>query len=266
MSSTSARVSSGLGETSPRFEWPANFRFAERAIGRHTTIDGVTYKVAECREERERAFRMIHDAYTHAGLMPSNFAGMRVTPYHLLPTTAVFLAVKDDEILCTLSLIGDGELGVPMESIYPNEIAALRDKGDYFGELSCLADRRQQSVQVLTVLTNLNGLVRQYAQYHDMDHLLIAVHPKHERVYRRFFGFRQFGCLKSYPSVGDRPAIAAIHDFARTEVERYPMYDQIHATTYSTWELLARPMSESERDYFRPVADLCGGYLPMAAA
>jgi hypothetical protein len=235
-------------------------------VANHTTIDGVTYKIAECREEREAAFRLVYDAYTEAGLMEQNPFRMRVTPYHLLPTTDVFLAMRDREILCTLTLIGDGELGVPMESIYAKEVSALRNHGDYFGELSCLADRRQQSVQLLTILTNLNGLIGQYARSNGMDHLLIAVHPKHERFYRRLFGFRQLGELKSYPSVGDRPAVAAFHDFARMDTERYPLYDKIYGTRYSPWELLPRPMLEEERDHFRPTAELCSSYIPMAAA
>jgi len=229
-------------------------------------IDGVTYKIAEYREEREAAFRLIYDAYTHSGLMKPNPTRMRVTPYHLLPTTDVFLAVRDDEVLCTLTLIGDGERGIPMESIYGDEVGSLRNKGLYFGELSCLAERRRPGPEMLRILTNLDGLISQYARHNGMHKLLIAVHPKHEAFYRRLFGYKQIGKLRSYPSVADRPAVAAAHDFARMDIERYPMYDQVYSTRFSPWELLPRPMLEDDRDYFRDAADLCGAYIPMAAA
>jgi hypothetical protein len=51
------------------------------------TIDGITYKIASCQEEREAAFRLVHDAYVTAELMDPNAYRMRVTPWHLLPTT-----------------------------------------------------------------------------------------------------------------------------------------------------------------------------------
>jgi hypothetical protein len=198
--------------------------------------------------------------------MQPNAFQMRVTPYHLLPTTDVFIAVCRREIVCTVTLIGDGELGIPMETIYPTEVSSLRDQRRFFGELSCLADCRQQSAKLLTILTNLNGLICQYARHNGMHQLLIAVHPTHERFYRRLFGYRQIGEQKSYPLVGDRPAVAASHDFARMDVERYPMYDPSYAARYSVWELLPRPMLEDDREYFQAAAELGNSFVPMAAA
>jgi hypothetical protein len=264
--STATRVKNDPRDAAARLQLLRRFDFGQREAARHTAIDGVTYKIAEYREEREAAFRLIYDAYTQSGLMKPNPTRMRVTPYHLLPTTDIFLAVRDGEVLCTLTLIGDGELGNPMESIYGDEVQSLRDKGLYFGELSCLADRRQPGPETLRILTNLDGLISQYARHNGMDLLLIAVHPKHEAFYRRLFGYKHIGKLRSYPSVGDRPAVAAAHDFARMDIERYPMYDQVYRTRYSPWELLPRPMLEDDRDYFRDAADMCGAYIPMAAA
>ena len=43
---------------------------------------------------------------------------MRVTPYHLLPTTEIFIALHQGEVVLTYTLVLDGRLGVPMESVY----------------------------------------------------------------------------------------------------------------------------------------------------
>jgi N-acyl amino acid synthase FeeM len=230
-----------------------------------TTIDGVTYKVANCREERETAFRLLYQAYTQAGLMEANRYQMRVTPYHLLATTDVFVAIHQGEVICTLSLIGDGEHGVPMESIYPEEIQQLRDRNVQFGEVSCLADRRQYVADFLPVFVNLSGLVMQHARYNGIKQLLIVVHPRHERFYGRLLGFERIGSEKSYPSVCDKPAVACKHQFDRLDQRRYPLYDQIYGATYSAWELLPQPMLAADRDYFRPAMELSGCYIPMAA-
>ena len=41
--------------------------------------------------------------------------------------------------------------------------------------------------QFLPIFVNLNALIGQYGRYNGMDQLLIAVHPRHERFYKRFF-------------------------------------------------------------------------------
>jgi hypothetical protein len=226
----------------------------------------VTYKIAGSRAEREAAFRLVYDGYVQAGLMQPNSFQMRVTPYHLLPTTDIFIAQSQGEVLCTVTLVGDGELGIPMEAIYPKEVESLRDQHRHFGELSCLADRKQASAHVVSVLTNLNGLICQYAKHHGMHQLMIAIHPTHARFYKRLFGYKQIGAEKSYPMVGDKPAVAATHDFARMEVERYPMFEQSYAHKYTAWELLPRPMLEEDRDYFRAAAECGSAFIPVAAA
>ena len=193
-------------QTPPLFQ--RNDQFADRAVGQRMTIDNVTYKVAECREGREAAFRLLYEAYNRAGLMEANEYEMRVTPYHLLATTDVFVAIHQGEVICTLSLIGDGDLGIPMESIYAKEVSQLRDQQICFGEVSCLADRREYVADFLPVFVNLSALVIQHARHNNMDQLLIVVHPRHERFYGRLLGFERIGNERSYPSVCDKPAVA----------------------------------------------------------
>ena len=127
-------------------------------------IDGVLYKIADCREEREDAFRLIHDAYTKKGLMDANSFGMRVTPYHLLPTSDVFVAYHGSELIYTMTLISDDEMGMPLEDVYESEVAARREKtGAYFAEVSCLASRRGHFSQgrMFQVFIQLSALIIQ---------------------------------------------------------------------------------------------------------
>jgi N-acyl amino acid synthase FeeM len=235
------------------------------AYRRDTTIDGITYKVAGCREEREAAFRLVYDAYTQADLMEANSFRMRVTPFHLLPTTDVFIAMHGGEVILTLSLIGDGEFGVPMESIYCDEVGKLRQQGNYFGEVSCLADRRQHLPDFMPVFVNLSGLLIQHARHNGMDQLLIVVHPRHERFYGRMLGFERMAGERTYPTVCDKLAVACSHDFGRLDRLNYPLYDQIYGVTYSPWQLMPQPMLVDDREYFCPAAQLGDCYIPIAA-
>ena len=77
------------------------------------TLD-IEVKAADGRDELYGAFQLVYDAYLRSGLTKPNAYGLRVTPYHLLPTTEVFVALDRRKVICTVSLVRDGELGLPM--------------------------------------------------------------------------------------------------------------------------------------------------------
>ena len=235
---------------------------------RTNMVVGVTYKVAECRREREAAFRLVYDAYREAGLIPENPQRQRVTEYHLLPTTAVFLAIYDGKPIYTASLVPDDALGVPLDSLYHDEVEAMRAQGHYPAEVTCLAGRRKlfERREQFNTLVNLMGLTIQYARKNSVDRLMVAVHPRHAKFYQHFFGFEVFGELKSYAAIRGNPAVGCVHDFAKTDVTGYPLRDKVYGVTYASWELVNQPLSSAECSYFGEAAQSAGHELvPMAA-
>src|SRR5262245_55044202 len=126
---------------------------------RFTAPQTIQYRVARTRREREAAFRLVYENYIAAGLIEPNSYRMRVTPYHLLPTTNVFVGTRGGEVLCTMTLIADGEMGLPMESIYADEVMRHREQGMYVGEVSCLATLESGGPTVLPMFLNLSRLV-----------------------------------------------------------------------------------------------------------
>ena len=75
-------------------------------------------RIGASREELFAAFHLVYEQYLRSGLMKPNSYRMRVTPYHLLPSTEVLVALDRGAVTCTMSLVRDGELGLPMESVY----------------------------------------------------------------------------------------------------------------------------------------------------
>lgn len=209
----------------------------------------ITIKVASTRAEREAAFRLVYQRYLGAGLCPPNPYQMRVTPYHLLPTTTLFVALYQGEVIFTLSLIGDGELGVPMQSIFPDEMNALRAQGVRFGELSCLADRRRELVRFLPVFVQVTRFMLQYSIRQGRERFVIAVHPKHVRFYERFVGFRPLAGERLYGSVLNKPAVAASSEPAWLTPDRYEQY---LGTPIPAADLEPQPWPEEDFEYFRP--------------
>ncbi len=140
-------------------------------------------------EERASAFRLVYNSYLESGLGKPNSYGMRITPYHLLPTTEIFIASLRRAIF-TVSLINDGGLGLPMEIVYGDEVARRRELGLAVSEASCLADRRSWFRGFFPVFVGITRLMAQYAKRRGLDELLVAVRPKHARFYRRYLDLR----------------------------------------------------------------------------
>jgi hypothetical protein len=234
--------------------------------GAEFNCEPIVYKVAENRYEREAAFRLVYEAYTRAGLIEANPHEMRVTPYQLLDTTDVFVAMTDDEVISTVSLVDDGELGLPMEHIYGDEVMVLRNHGIRVAEVSCLADRRRQLSRTLPVFVPLMRLMVQAARHHGIEHLLVAVHPRHVRFYQRFLAFEPLGIEKSYPLVRNNPAVALRLDFAKIAVQRPVNYDAFFGTPLPPEQLQRRPISQPERDDYTPAADYGAGFMLVGAS
>ncbi len=214
----------------------------------------IDYKIAATRAERAAAFGLTHQAYTRVGLCPPNPYEMRVTPYQLLPTSDVFIARLDGEVICTVSLIVDSNLGLPMEVIYPGEIEDLRAAGGTIAEVSCLADRRRDPGRYFPVFVELCRLMVQSARFRGVDQLLVAVHPRHARFYRRYMAFQPIGDVRKYPSVCNKLAEALCLDFAYVDREQPPNYELFFGEPLPADVVRPRPMSPSDREYFAIVA------------
>jgi len=232
---------------------------------RSTTTD-ISYQIAATREERAAAFRLVYKSYLRAGLGEPNPYEMRVTPYHLLPTTEVFIALLRGEAIFTVSLVVDGQLGLPMESVYRRLVAARRAQGLLIGEVSCLADRRSHFRRFFPVFLRLTRVMVQYARRQGLDELLVAVHPKHARFYQRFMSFEMIGEETAYPAVRNHPAVALSLDFAQIDRERPENYHTFFGEPLPDEELQPRPITKAQREYFRRMVDPSLGFTPLEAA
>ena len=228
----------------------------------HTSAN-VEYKIASSREERAGAFRLVYESYLRAGLGEPNVHGMRVTHYHLLPTTEVFVAICCEQTVFTVTLVGDGELGLPMEGVYASEVESRRQQGLRIGEVSCLADRRSEFRRCFPVFLRLCRFTAQYAWRIGLHQLLVAVHPKHARFYKRFMDFEPIGEQRSYPSVRNRPAVAMMLDMVRLHRERTEAYYTLYAPVIDHDHLKPQPITRSQREYFCPMVDSSFNFAPL---
>jgi hypothetical protein len=204
-------------------------------------------KIASRPREIQEALGLVYQAYRRCGLIEPNPYRMRVTPYHLLETSEIFVGVVRGEVACTLTLVRDGELGLPMESIYGEEVAWRRAQGASLAEVSCLADRRHDLVRSLSVLVKVMGFMAQSATRRGVDELLIAVHPRHAEFYERFIGFEIIGGERAYETVCNKPAVALALDLNRLAVIHPRAYKRFFGLRFPEEALQYRPISDEFR-------------------
>jgi GNAT superfamily N-acetyltransferase len=171
--------------------------------------------IAATRDDLESCFALLHDAYVGSGFMKPHPSGLRVTPYHALPTTTTLYARFDGEVVGTLSIIREGVFGFPMQSAF--DLAPLRAIPGRIAEISALAVHPRFRKTGGTVLFPLMKFMYEYCtRYFDTRHLVIAVNPNRIELYEALLFFRrlQAQVVDNYAFAGGAPAIGATLDLA----------------------------------------------------
>lgn len=229
---------------------PARTRPARRSKRAADADTETVYAIASTRRERIEAFRLVYDNYVKKGLIPENPDRMRVTSFHLLPTTQVFVAKRHGRVVCTVTLIGDGQLGVPMDETNPDVVERRRRKDLFIGEVSCLACRQLEARYFFPVFLKLTRLMAQHARAFGMDQFLIATIPQHARFYKRVMGFQQVAQEQPYHTVSGTLGVACCLDFSRIDRDRPACYEMYFGSQIPRSELLPRPMTPVDVDFF----------------
>jgi hypothetical protein len=214
----------------------------------------IAIKVAATREELAGAFRLAYQSYLRAGLCNPCAEELRITPYQLLPTTEVIVAELRGEIISTLSLVRDGALGLPLEAVYPDEVRQRRAAGLKLAEVSCLADRRKDIARFFPLFAELARLMMHLAERDAVDQLLIAVHPRHARMYTRAMAFKQVGDDRGYPAVNGNPAVLLCLDLEETKQHAADIWRTFVGEPLPRSIVAPRPIAEVDRRYFAELA------------
>lgn len=184
--------------------------------------------VASTRRDVLNALRLVHNSYCDTGLIEPDPSGCRVLPHHTLETTDVLVALCRREVAGTLSLVRDSHIGLPLESVFPEEVARRRNEGRRFAEVSCLADRRADRHRSGGLLSSLMAFTAQYAVHTGVDELLITVHPRHAKFYQRRLGFESIcDSVRDYDAVRGNPAVLLMLDLPALQATASPAHRRL---------------------------------------
>lgn len=170
-------------------------------------------KIASTQEELEACFALLHDAYVASGFMRPHPSGLRVTPYHALPTTTTLCAKVDGQVVGTLSIVREGVFGFPMQAAF--DISSVRAKEGRIAEISALAVHPRWRRTGGSILFPLMKFMYGYCtRYFDTRHLVIAVNPAHIEMYESVLFFRRLTqtVVDRYDFVNGAPAVGATLD------------------------------------------------------
>ena len=196
-------------------------------------------------EEIRSALKLVYHAYLRSGLIKPNHHAIRVTPFHLLGTSEVLVARQGRDIACTLTLVQDGELGLPMDSVFGDLVASRREQGIVCAEVTCLADRRASKKESFSLLVKLMSFTIQCAVARGVEELMIAIHPRHARFYQEYWGAKIIADVEQkYPAVCDNPAVALSLNIQKIQSSNFRASQRLFDLSFSANQFFHKPLSD----------------------
>ena len=198
---------------------PVRWRFAlyRRMIDCDPAPPGhLQLRIADTREELTACFQLLHDAYVASGFMKPHPSGLRVTPYHALPTTTTLCAKIDGRVVGTMSMIREGVFGFPLQAAF--DLNEVRAKEGQIAEISALAVHPDYRKTGGAILFPLMKFMYEYCtRYFDVRHLVIAVNPDKIELYESLLFFQRLrgNVVDKYDFANGAPAVGATLDLAQ---------------------------------------------------
>lgn len=197
-----------------------NLRSLQAALAGEPPDAGGQVQIAQEREEFRQAFELLYRAYRARGYVEPHRHGIVYRLSYGLPTSRTLVALVPSEggrsrVIGTLTIVGDGCLGLPMEEDYQREVQQLRERGRRLAEVSGLAIAKEHRSPLLQTFYCLTRFLVQYACDRGVQDLLITVHPRHAAFYRQWFCFEPCGPCKPCAAAAGNPGVLCRLDLER---------------------------------------------------
>lgn len=179
--------------------------------------------VANTKELREKAFRLVYDVYIREGydLRFGRESGLWCTIHHLHPDTTIFLAEKEGRFAGSVTVMPDSRLGLPTDRIFPEPLADLRKAGRRLSEISSLVVTEEPGGIPPELAMHLYRLAH-LASLHLLERtdIVASVMAHHRDFYSRFLLFDEVSeAPRLSPKTGQQVSYVRLN--LETMKERY---------------------------------------------
>ena len=183
----------------------------------------LSFDIARSLCDVTEAWKLLYEAYLRAGFIQENPYGLHTVPEAIGSHVLVVVGRSDDRVVSTISAIGDNPRGLPLDSVYPDELSRLRAEGRRLVEIGLFGDRRDlmgETSRTFHAILELMRYTYHFGYYLDATDCLCGIPPRRSRLYYRMFGFQPIGEVKSYATVEGNPVVL-LHLTAEYAREHY---------------------------------------------
>ncbi len=176
-----------------------------------------TYAIAKDDNQLAAATALIKRRYEKSGYVKEDDEPVIASWLHR-PTAITFTAHYNETLVGTISLVLDGQDGLPMDVIYREELAPFRVENQRLAEVCQFAIDSEilksqahfkATIREAELALGLLAHTVRLGIHKEIDYFVFTINPKHKLFYESL-GARLIGEQKSYPSVNDAPALAYV--------------------------------------------------------
>lgn len=172
------------------------------------------FSVARSPQEVMSAWGLVYDAYRQLGIIDPNPWGIHTTTHAFTNQTAVIRGCFGRRCVSTVTTYLDHpEHGLPLDSVYHDELNQLRDRGYNIMELGLLADRRSEIKRSRPALLDLMRWASYFGILNGFRQAVVGIHPHHAKFYDKCFGFEVIGEVHRYDLVNGAPVVPLFVDY-----------------------------------------------------
>ena len=165
----------------------------------------LTFEVAQTEAQVRSACRLLYNVYRRSAFIEPNLYRLHAAPEAVGSHATVILGRTGGETVSTISSVGDSELGLPLDSVYHDELNHLRGRGRRLVEIGLFADRREGNRRSSLAAMELIRYAYWFGRYIGATDYICGIPPRRVRMYRNAFGFQPVGPLKRYACLTDNP-------------------------------------------------------------
>lgn len=184
-------------------------------LARGAGQDGMRYQPARDLKQVIEAWRLVYAAYRRIGIIPPNPFSLHTAPSVTAADSAVIVGDIRGLTCSTLTAMidrPDQPPTLPLDRVYSQELAKLRQGGKRLMEVGLFADRRTQLSRTAESLFELMRYAYYFGASRKVSDFVIGVHPRHAAFYVRAFGFEIWADPKTYPAVNNNPVVLLYGD------------------------------------------------------
>lgn len=168
----------------------------------------------------------------------------RPLPDESSPTRITLVASEHETTVATITVGFDSSAGLQVDTLFSQEVNALRQAGRMVCEFTTLAI--DQVVRSRRVLASLFNVAYIYAhRVMGFDTLLIEVNPRHVLYYERMLGFKVMAPQRYSPRVGAPAVLMGINfSYIREQGERFARLSRASGAGRSLYPDWFSPLEE----------------------